>query len=79
MPKKKTENKYLTNEALRHTVAEAIARLELDLHQINLAVLMHGKDVKIGEEGETESEAIERVNAKIEAIETEYADVLKEE
>ena len=73
------KNKYLTNEALRQTVAEAIARLELDRHQVNLALLVHGKDIKVGDAGETIDEAFERITRLIQDIEDEYADVLTEE
>lgn len=78
MPPKKTplaENKYLTDDALRATVAEAIARLELDRHQIRLAVLMHGEGVQVSE-GESADESIERITDSIAKIEAEYANVL---
>lgn len=72
------EDQFLTKSALGQTVAEAIARLELDRHQIRLAVLMQGKDVQFGEGGESVEDAIERLDTSIAAIKTEYADVLAE-
>lgn len=78
--KNKTEDRFLTRQALASQVAEAIARLELDRHQVNINVLMHGKDVQLnGPDGkaETAAEAVGRINSAIEEIENEYGDVLK--
>jgi len=69
------QNKYLTDAALRQAVAEALARLELDSHQIRLAVLMHGEDVQTSE-GETSVAATVRIHEAISRVEVEYAAIL---
>lgn len=71
-------DEYLTPEALRNVVAESIARVELDRHQVDIAVLMHGDDVQI-REGESADAARERLTGVIEAIKAKYGHLLVEE
>ena len=71
-----TENKYLNVEAVRQSTMEALARLELDRHNVEVAVLVHGEDVVLGGE-ETAKEALARISASIKKIETTYAHILE--
>lgn len=72
-----SENKYLNVEAVKQATLEVLARLELDRHQVEVAMLVHGDNVVMGN-NEPATEALERIAASIEQVETNYAHILED-
>lgn len=73
----KPGNKYLNEEAVKQATLEALARLELDRHQVNVAMTAYGDDATLAN-GEPAADALERIATSIEAIEITYAHILGE-
>lgn len=75
---KAAENKYLNVEAVRQSTMEALARLELDRHNVRVAMLAYGDSVELPG-GESAEDALARVEESINKIETTYAAILRGE
>lgn len=68
---------YLSPEALRRSTEEAIARLELTMHQVKMTIVSNGGDrnVKVAQE-ETAAEALVRLSNAVDSLKAEFAEEL---